>query len=92
MPAVHVDKQGKHVPGHRNYQPGRSELTHPDPQVLLDRFAGTGIRHGHKEVVDFGEVIGNWINPSGVKEVTTRGTIHYDAKGYAHIVPARPNR
>jgi hypothetical protein len=90
MPTIHPDKQGKHVPGHRNFQPGKSEFTHPDPQGLLDRFSGTGIRYGHKEVVDFKEVIGFWAGAGGVRLATTRGTIHYDARGFAHIVPAKP--
>lgn len=32
-PKVNPDKQGKHQPGHPNFQPGKSELDHPDPQV-----------------------------------------------------------
>lgn len=91
MPTIHESRQGKHVPRHRNFQPGKSELTHANPQELLDRFAGTGIRHGHKEVVDFAKIIGLWVGPAGSKLPTTRGTIHYDAKGNAHIVPAKPH-
>ncbi|MGC4064586.1 MAG: RHS repeat-associated core domain-containing protein [Polyangiaceae bacterium] len=53
---IHEGKQGKHVPGHNNFQPGKSELTHPNPQALLDKGKGTGIKHGpDKGVVDFGE-------------------------------------
>ena len=89
-PVIHPGKQGKHIPGHHNFQPGRSELTHPDPQGLLNQAAGTGIRHGNKEVVDFGEEIGIWVSRDGTRISTTRGTIHYDAKGNAHIVPAKP--
>lgn len=88
---IHGGKQGKHIPGHNNFQPGKSELTHPDPQGLLDRFAGTGTRHGHKEVVDFKENIGYWVAEDGTRRVTTRGTIHYDSKGFAHIVPLKPS-
>jgi hypothetical protein len=90
MPTLHPDKQGKHVPGHRNFQSGKSEFTHPHPQDLLDRFAGTGVRHGHKEVVNFNEVIGIWVDAAGTRLPTTRGTIHYDSRGHAHIVPAKP--
>lgn len=91
-PKIHDGKQGKHVPGHNNFQEGKSELTHPDPQALVDKGAGTGVRTGNKEVVDFGdEVIGNWVSPDGTQKLpTSRGTIHYDSKGGAHIVPAHP--
>jgi len=89
---IHLGRQGKHVPGHNNYIPGRSPLTHRDPQGLLDRFGGKGQaigrtpigQPGAKERVDFGEVIGE-ING----QPTTRGIIHYSKDG-AHIVPANP--
>ena len=88
---IHNGKQGKHIPGHHNFQSGKSELTHPHPQDLLDKGAGTGIKHGSKEVVDFGETIGFHVDKeSNTRFPTTRGTIHYDSKGIAHIVPARP--
>lgn len=93
-PKINAGKQGKHVPGHNNFQPGKSEFTHSDPQGLVNKYAGTGVKHGpNKEVVQFGdENIGNWVDPStGQKVPTSRGTIHYDAKGGAHIVPANPN-
>jgi RHS repeat-associated protein len=91
-PRIVPDKQGKHIPGHKNFIPGRSPLTHPDPQGLLDRFAGTGQavgaipsgQPGFKERVDFGEIIGQ-VNG----QPTTKGIIHY-AKDGAHIVPANP--
>ena len=57
-PAIRADKQGKHIPGHSNFQPGKSEWTHPDPQALLDQFGGTGIRDAQRELVDFGAVMG----------------------------------
>jgi hypothetical protein len=91
-PKVHAGQQGKHVPGHNNFKPGRSELTHPDPQALLDKGVGTGVRHGTKEVVDFGEEIGTHVAKDGTRTPTTRGTIHYNSKNEAHIVPARPER
>lgn len=101
---LHADAQGKHVPGHRNWQAprpgehGRSEVTHPRPQELLDRFAGRGQpipngrapgEAGFKERVDFGLPIGRWVDPQGVAHPTTRGIIHYGKNG-AHIVPAQP--
>jgi RHS repeat-associated protein len=44
-PKIHEGKQGKHDPKHNNFDPekGRSELTHDDPQGLLDEGSGTGI-------------------------------------------------
>lgn len=88
---IHAGKQGKHIPGHNNFIPGRSELTHPDPQGLLNKHSGTGARHGTKEVVDFGEPIGTAVSEAGGRATTTRGTIHYSADGKSgHIVPAKP--
>jgi RHS repeat-associated protein len=92
-PQIHEGRQGKHVPGHNDFDParGRSELTHPDPQGLLDRFAGTGERVGQREYVEFGEEIGVYIDRTGKRVPTTRGTIHYaDNDTSAHIVPAPP--
>ena len=63
-----------------------------DIQKLLDEKAGTGTMIGdNKERVDFGQVIGQYVNPTtGEATDTTMGIIHYGNKG-AHIVPARPN-
>jgi filamentous hemagglutinin len=88
---IHQGKQGKHIPGDNNFIEGNSELTHPDPQYLLNQGAGRGVRVGQREHVDFGENIGTYVNrTSGERSPTTRGTIHYDANGGAHIVPAPP--
>jgi filamentous hemagglutinin len=66
---------------------------------LLELAAGTGRavnnvpigRPGSKERVDFGKVIGRYIDPvTGVASPTTKGVIVYDRKGGAHIIPARP--
>jgi filamentous hemagglutinin len=91
-------KQDKHRPGTRNYQKGRSVLTHPDPQSLLDRHAGTGqpvnnipVGHaGYRERVEFGQTIGDYVDIGGNSTPTTRGIIHYDGAGRAHIVPSAP--
>ncbi len=92
-------KQGKHIPGHNNYLPGRSILTHSDPQGLLTSKAGTGKvvngipagQAGSKEVVDFGVNIGTHISgTTGKATPTSVGTIHYSKKD-AHIVPAHPS-
>lgn len=94
---IQWDKQGKHIPGRHNYQPGKSIFEHDNPQRLIDEFAGTGRRLGHKipgkpgykEAVDFQEYIGIWKNESGQSLPTTRGAIHYSKQG-THIVPLEP--
>jgi filamentous hemagglutinin len=86
------DKQGKHIPGHNKFIPGRSPMTHDNPQKLVDQFAGTGQpvgavprgQPGFKERVDFGKIIGQ-VNG----QPTTKGIIHYGKDG-VHIVPANP--
>jgi filamentous hemagglutinin len=97
-PQVHMGKQGKHIPGHNNFILGRSELIHPNPQALVDNFAGKGTQAGNvargmpgfKERINFGEVIGNYVDPvTGLSTPTTNGIIHYATDG-VHIVPARP--
>lgn len=85
---LNVGLQSKHIPTNNNFNPlsGLSELTHADPQGLLDRFAGTGIRlDNQRELVDFGEEIGVAVSLKG-RTHTTRGIIHYGKNG-AHIVP-----
>lgn len=90
-PKIRADKQGKHIPGHNNFKPGKSEWTHPDPQALLDKFGGTGTRNDQRELVDFGTMVGYHADPiTGTKTPTERGVIHYDNAGGAHIVPTRP--
>jgi Bacterial toxin 50 len=95
---IEEGKQGKHILGHNNFILGKSELTHPNPQQLLNRFAGQGQplgtlppgQAGYKERVNFGEIIGNYVDPSTQeKNPTSNGIIHYSRNG-AHIVPARP--
>ncbi|WP_395068026.1 polymorphic toxin type 50 domain-containing protein [Paraburkholderia silvatlantica] len=97
-PAIEEGKQGKHQPGHNNFTPGKSEFTYPDPQQLANDHAGTGQpansvtpgAAGYRERVDFGTIIGNWVDPStGQKTPTTNGIIHYSKDG-VHIVPSRP--
>jgi filamentous hemagglutinin len=98
-PKLDPAKQGKHIPGHRNYIPGRSILTDPDPQDLLDQRAGAGSpvnnvpigQPGSKERVDFGKIIGSYFSPGADEAVpTSKGVIVYDRRGNAHIIPARP--
>ncbi|EAE7733523.1 hypothetical protein BLK74_06700 [Listeria monocytogenes] len=94
---VHTGQQDKHIPGTSNYNQEiangkyRSTLSE-NPQQLLDEFAGTGQKIGTtKERVDFGKVIGKYYDEAtGTYTDTTKGIIHYNSKGQAHIVPARP--
>ena len=45
---------------------------------------------GSKERIDFGKVIGTYIDPkTGVQLPTSKGIVHYSNKGI-HIVPSRP--
>ncbi|WP_420955495.1 hemagglutinin repeat-containing protein [Burkholderia gladioli] len=97
-PVIDDGKQGKHQPDHNNFIPGRSELSYPDPQKLVDDYAGTGQpannvapgQPGYRERVNFGKVIGNYVDPvTGEKMPTTNGIVHYSKDG-VHIVPGRP--
>jgi hypothetical protein len=89
---LHWGQQGKHIPGHNNYDPNRNPVTHSNPEALLKSFSGQGQaansfprgQPGFRERVDFGQVIGKY---NGVD--TTKGIIHYSKKG-AHIVPSAP--
>lgn len=92
---INDGKQGKHIQGHNNYQPGRSTLTISvqEAQKLVNTYSGKGEKVSeNKERVDFGKVIGNYVDPStGASIPTTVGMIHYSKSG-THIVPARPNK
>ena len=86
-------KQGKHIPGHNNYQEGKSELTisMSEADDLVDKYSGKGTPVSDiKERVDFGQIIGNYKDPITNDSIpTTVGIIHYSKSG-THIVPARP--
>jgi filamentous hemagglutinin len=94
-PRIHMGRQGKHIPGHNNFEPGRSVLT-ADPEALAPR-AGTGTQvrrtpvgqPGSLERVVFDDVIGDYVDKSGAAAPTRVGIIHYSRDGI-HIVPARP--
>lgn len=92
---LHEGAQGKHIPQHNNYDPSKERsIFHgsmKDAQRLIDKFAGTGQPTGHqRERVDFGEIIGTYINSdTGKRFPTTQGIIHYGKHG-AHIVPSKP--
>jgi len=97
---IKPDAQGKHLIGHKNYEPwrNRSITEHPDLQSLVHKFAGTGIKEGlvrpgmpgYQEIIDFREFIGYAVNrTTGEKITTTWGKIHY-AKDGVHVVPRKP--
>ncbi len=95
VPRVHMGKQGKHIPGHNNFEAGRSVLR-ADPQSLAAR-AGTGDqvgkirvgRPGSKERIVFDDVIGDYVDLDGTASPTRVGIVHYSKDGI-HIVPGRP--
>jgi hypothetical protein len=94
-PKIHMGRQGKHIPGHNNFEPGRSILR-ADPESLASR-AGTGTQVGRvpvgqpgsKERVVFDDFIGDYVDEAGVATQTRVGIIHYSRDGI-HVVPGRP--
>jgi hypothetical protein len=90
-------QQDKHIPGTNNYNQSvasganRGILTE-NAQQLLDDFAGTGSSLGNnREWVDFGKPIGQYYDiNTGTYLDTTKGIIHYNNSGGAHIVPSNP--
>ena len=92
---INPGKQGKHIPSSNNYQPGKSivSISKSECQKLIDKYAGTGTKIGaNKERVDFGQIIGSYVDPAtGKKYPTTVGMIHYSKTG-THIVPATPKQ
>jgi len=91
---VHTGNQGKHILGHNNYIEGRSVFhgTVNDAQRLINQHSGTGqMISSTKERVDFGRVIGTYVDQAtGQRMETTRGIIHHSGSG-SHIVPANPS-
>jgi len=95
---VNQGQQDKHILGTNNFNQevakgiNKSILTE-NAQKLLDDFAGTGVRlpNTNREWVDFGKVIGQYFDRITGKYIdTTKGYIHYDSRGNAHIVPSSP--
>ena len=96
---IHKGRQDKHIKGTNNYNQQRANGKNPsilnsDPDKLLKEGAGKGrMITPTKEAVDYGRIIGKYYSEKyGKYYDTTRATIHYDNKGYAHIVPAKPSR
>ncbi len=93
---LNKDAQGKHIPGHKNYQKGKSFLSvsMERAQQLIDKYGGTGrkINGQTRELVDFNETIGVYIEKGkGGGSFTQYGIVHYGKRG-CHIVPARPKQ
>lgn len=88
---LNFGKQGKHWKWHNNFQQGKSILN-IDPKKLQELVKlHANKHHGQREIVDFGEIIGQWLNPNDGKFYdTTRGTIHWSKDGGYHVVPAKP--
>lgn len=90
---IHDGKQGKHIPGHNNYTPGRSKITISTErlQKLIVTYSNKGqVVSDNKERIDFGTVIGVYVDQSTGKEYpTTIGIINYSKAG-THVVPAYP--
>ena len=94
---IHQGRQDKHIKGTNNYKRQRENGKHPsvltsNPGKLLKDAVGKGKSYGNnKVVVDYGQKIGKYYDIKTSKYYdTTRATIHYDSKGNAHIVPAKP--
>ncbi|MEK9495582.1 polymorphic toxin type 50 domain-containing protein [Photorhabdus sp. P32] len=100
--SINQGQQNKHIPGTNEYKIAsdaglnKSIITVP-PQTLLQKI-GSGQQIGNipigtpgsKERINYGHVIGNYIDPqTGVSMPTTNGIVHYSKSG-VHIVPARP--
>ena len=92
-------KQDIHIPGTKNFDPSKSEIT-VDPQTLLSK-VGTGTpvnsvaagSAGYRERIDFGYTIGRWTDKkSDVYSDTSVGIVHYAKNGMVHIVPGRPTQ
>lgn len=90
-------KQGKHIEGHPNYISGKSKLTitMKEAAKLVEKFSSKGKIIGNsdtsnKERVNFGKIIGVWIDKDGNEHSTSIGIIHHSKNG-THIVPSDPN-
>ena len=94
---IHQGRQDKHIKGTNNYNQQRANGKNPsiltsNPNKLLRDAIGKEQSYGNnKVVVDYGKNIGKFYDIRiGKYYDTTRATIHYDNKGNAHIVPAKP--
>ena len=94
---INQGKQDKHREGSNNYRQeyakgNRKSILTEDPNALLQEGQGKGYKLGNKEWVDFGRTIGKYYDSkTKTYKDTTKGWIHYDSHGGAHIVPAHPD-
>ncbi len=91
---IKIHKQNEHIPDTKEFKSGKSEIhiSLTELQSLVNSKAGTGavISKTTKERVDFGKIIGNWVDVKTGKSIpTTKGIIIYSNSG-THVVPARP--
>jgi Bacterial toxin 50 len=97
-----LSQQEKHIPGCKNFQPGKGELTISVERLekLVTPKLGEGVptrfsftEAGYKEVVDFEEIIGvHVVEKTGERIPTAIGEIHYAKDGQYHIVPVSPDK
>lgn len=94
------EKQSKYMPGRNAYEMARTNgklrsiifRDNDALQKMLEEKAGSGDFIGaNKELVHFGQVIGQYVDIAGRNKKETKvGIIHYSEEG-AYIVPARPD-
>lgn len=99
-PRLKRQAQGKHIPGSPNYKESNSiwDSARKDPQEAIHEKLGTGQKQytkkgewNQKEVVDFDEDIGFYVNAETLERVpTNKAKIHYSKNG-SHIVPMHPS-
>lgn len=91
--SINSDKQDKHIKGSKSYTDGRSEITigKNELQQLVNLKATRGeYISPTKERINFGKVIGIYVDlATGKRMPTTQGIIHYSKTGI-HVVPAYP--
>ena len=93
--AIHDDRQGKHIKGHKNYNGKSYLLDEIDPQELVNKYAGTGeIRRTAsgkwigKQFFVNDTPIGYVVDPdTGAETLTHRFSIEYSKEKGTHIVP-----
>lgn len=101
--SINKGQQNKHIPGTNEYKiASEAGLNKSTLSVSADSLLsklGTGQQVGNapvgtpgsKERINYGQPIGNYIDPqTGVSTPTTNGIVHYGKNG-VHIVPARPS-
>lgn len=96
--SIHMGAQGKHIPGHNNFDPSRSPLTE-NAQELLDGLHNDqypiirNIPRGNSTtyIVDFGRPIGSFMDNGSLVGATQYGQIVQSKHG-VHIIPANPTQ